>query len=214
MRTLLFLIANGIAGFQDLAVGIGVVALYAYFSDMEVSLAMLAMGAVLGVLPDLFDVVPQIILGNPPLKGEDHHLTFFHRPLYMVPLVAFAGLVLDSFFIGHIFWTVIAPLLVTYHYIHDTWAGIAWLYPFKREYPIPGRGWVAPEKCGTTPGHRIWIDTYWYYGSMFALREVLVGTIALLFAGILHYGLTVGIAVFLLPWLGVGAYWGITKALK
>lgn len=213
MRTALFLIANGIAGFQDLAVGAGAVALVGYVFQVEVSLPMLLVGALLGVLPDLFDVVPQILIGRPPKKGEDHHLTFFHRPLYMIPLVTFFGLLADTFFSGQYLWTLIAPLLVTYHYIHDTWAGIAWLYPFKREYPIPFRGWVAPEKCGNTPGHRIWIDQYWFYGSVFAIREVFIGSIALTLGAFLTYGLSIGLLALLVPLILTLAYWGITKTL-
>ena len=210
MRTFLFLIANGIAGFQDLAVGFATVALFSYMLGVDASFTTLGIGAILGVLPDLIDVVPQIIMGRPPKKGEDHHLTFFHRPLYMVTLVAFLGFLFD-FAVGQYFWVIVAPLLVTYHYIHDTWSGIAWLYPFKIEYPIPGRGWVLPENCGSTPGHRIWINKFWYYGSTLARREVFIGSLALAFGAYLEYGLFLCVLAFVLPWLFVYIYWNFTK---
>ena len=137
------------AGSLDLSIGGVIVALaYALLGDTATlpfigALAVLALGAVFGVLPD-FDIMGKMIRWK-PIRFNHRH-TLLHRPAFLLPLVALCGWLfgllserfLEEWFVGAWFWCIVTILCVLWHFIHDTpplsVGGIAWLWPFSKRY--------------------------------------------------------------------------------
>ena len=198
MKRLLFLVGNCMAAFQDFGIGACITALIGYSLGVDIVWWHLIIGGFLGFFPDLFDIAPTLLLGKIPPVGTDHHQTFFHRPLYFIPVCTFAAGMVDTFFIGHLFWTIVVPTCIIYHFWHDTDYGLAIFYPFEKRYWVKHHGFMEPNDAEKVNGiglnHIKWIVEIWYRPTPYSLREVLTGSFGL------------GIAVTLISNLSLGAF--------
>lgn len=129
---LLYFVANGFAATLDWVMGVFLVWAVGQLWPHELAWYHLALGAFLGILPDL-DFIHRALFAK---KGEgltDHHDSLMHRPAFMLPLAAGLG-----YLLGGEFWAVAVPAPIFAHYLHDTrglgGGGIGWLWPFSRKH--------------------------------------------------------------------------------
>lgn len=175
MQKLRILIANGLAGSLDLAMGALIAAATLSSLGIEVELWHLAIGAVLGVLPD-FDIVGPILLGH-EVEGN-HHTTLMHRPILVIPAAALAAYIL-----GGQAWGLVAFLCVAWHYVHDTpplsQGGIAWLWPLDSRY---WSLWGPKEPHAGHMDHHEWLRQNWMRVSAMLCMELGAGLMAITLA--------------------------------
>lgn len=165
--------ANGMAGFMDFGVGVFIVAMLGSIFSLDITFYHLLVGGIFALFPD-FDIVPKILKGEEP--DSNHHLTLFHRPLLIIPLLT----VLAFLFAGPN-WALIVFMCVFWHFLHDTkWfselGGIAWFWPITDRYWSPLHGFEVPKE--NTP-HHLYLQKYWLVPSTLSLYEFTVGVLTL-----------------------------------
>jgi hypothetical protein len=173
MKTIPWFYGNALAGFLDFSVGVLIATLTAHFFGVELAWWQLWVGGVLALLPD-FDIAFLILAEK--RVNSDHHKSPLHKPLLMLPLVGLIG-----YAIGGDYWELTALLCVLWHFIHDTpgfgGGGIAWAWPISKKY------WSL---TGAHPlihaSHEEWIRDNWLRPSRMSVREVGLGTLALVIA--------------------------------
>ncbi|TSC96526.1 MAG: hypothetical protein Athens071426_481 [Parcubacteria group bacterium Athens0714_26] len=124
------LYAMALAGMLDIAVGITVVFLFGKFFGQKMGLMSYVAGVFLSIAPD-FDIIFLYLTDK-----KSHHEFITHRPIIVLALVAGIG-----WFVENKFWSLLASILIFWHYLHDTEGflgikenGIAWLWPFSKYY--------------------------------------------------------------------------------
>ncbi len=213
MQKAFYLIANLMAGFMDMGVGALVAVLLALYLGQPVAglsgiAAVLLWGMFWQVSPDM-DIVPSILrrgfTGKP--FNFDHHQTWLHWPLAMIPPVA----LVTWFFLGE-YWCAVACVCMFFHYIHDAVFmknGLAWIFRLRRKfvsYPIQESGTKTPDE---------WIERNWMQQSRLSIYEMLIGMTALsvaIFFGT-HSAFFAALA-FNIVWACTSVFWIATKKLK
>ena len=175
MEKLRMLLGNALAGFLDLCMGAALAAVTLSAFGTHPALWHLAIGSVLGVLPD-FDIIPAVLLGRE--AAGNHRATLLHRPLFVIPAAALA-----AYLIGGQAWGLAAFACVTWHFLHDTpplsLGGIAWLWPLDNRYWSP---WGPAEPHAGGMSHHAWLEKYWLAPSPLLLMEMGAGLTALALA--------------------------------
>jgi hypothetical protein len=178
---MLHLMANGFAATLDWVMGVFLVWTLGQMWPYELAWHHYALGAFLGILPDL-DFIHRALFAK---KGEgltDHHDSLMHRPAFMLTLAAMLGYVF-----GGEFWAVAAPTPIFVHYLHDTrglgGGGIGWLWPFSRKhYGISARGILVTkprEASMLWPDHNQWLEQEYLRPSNRAVTELYLASVML-----------------------------------
>jgi len=177
MKKLRFLVAYLHAGSMDLAVGVFLITLLTWLFDIPFAWWHPLLGATLTILPD-FDIflplIRHVLFGT--LTGADnHHKTWLHFPVVVLPVVGVVGYVLGGFE-----WACIAVVGVFAHYVHDAITtgkgGGSWLVRLQRT----NWKYVHEEE---TPTH--WVEHNWLKWSPLSIIETALGVTALVATGII-----------------------------
>ncbi|MBP9710692.1 MAG: hypothetical protein KBD50_00280 [Candidatus Pacebacteria bacterium] len=172
MSKIRLLIAYFHAGFMDLAVGVLLInALTAAFG-IPFEWWHLPLGAALTVLPD-FDIfwpLLRTVFGG-TARTEDHHKTWLHFPIVMLPAIGLVGYALGGWE-----WATITVVGVLAHYIHDAATikngGVYWFFRIERTR------WTNSE-IPTGTGEE-WTRKNWLQWSQLSVIETTIGICALL----------------------------------
>jgi hypothetical protein len=206
LRKIFYLKANLLAGFPDMAAGTLTAILIAFLMDHPIStggsiLEAFAWGAFWLVSPDLDIVLPILrrgFTGRP--FAFDHHQTWLHWPVVMLPFAA----IVTFFFFGP-FWGVVACVNLCLHYVHDAVYmedGVRWFFRLTRRSASRLRSKDAPK----TPDE--WIEANWLRPSRLSIYEILIGMSSLSVAAALASGNTViGLIIFNVCWIGTTLFW-------
>jgi len=196
MKTLLILAGSGMGAFLDFSVGVMITALAASVIGMQLEPWQLAVGGVLGFLPD-FDIIP-LILRRKYATVADHHATIMHRPAILLPLATMV-----AWMLGGQFWAITTALCVSWHYIHDTkWLGDSDIDLF---WPLPA--WVTGYREPPRVDLIDWLQWRWFKPTKFALTELVIGSVGLLI-GVSHMlGHFVAVVAVFLCWVGFILVW-------
>jgi hypothetical protein len=191
-RHLIRLCATAWAALLDVAVGAAIVTV---MLQLHASILEMCAGSLLALLPDYIHVgwLWRVMTGRK--VTFDHHNTWSHRPVLILPAAALVcGL------IGGPLWAFIALLCVSWHFLHDSpplgdghlnWG---WL-PF---------GWGTPDPKDRID-HEEWLVGKWYTNSPRFVVEVVPAVILLFLISVLT-GYTwlivapIGLAVAALYW--------------
>jgi len=199
LEKLLFEAGIGMALFLDFAVGVLIVAAMSVTCGVEVQVWQVLSGGIRALVPD-FDIAWQIFRGK--YEGlEEHHTTWMHRPLFLLPVATFA-----SWWFEGTFWAIVTFLCVFWHFVHDTkgfgdddltwfrWRGKEWSLfgPRDRWSPIPLEHWLK---------------TKWLVPSNRSLWEIAIGSVALAIGIGIHYGVQIGLLLAALVWGGTIIVW-------
>ena len=144
------------------------------------------LGGFLGLAPDM-DIWSQLVG-----QRKDHHRSFMHYPLLIVPAGAIIGALVDHLLVLPRFtWGTVIPAIWLVHFLHDmsgTLGGLALGWPFSTDFiSTEGRSpigksvreaWI--ESAGPEY-HNIWLDTYWGKPSSLSLTEL---SLAIVVAGL------------------------------
>ncbi|MEK7133418.1 MAG: metal-dependent hydrolase [Patescibacteria group bacterium] len=200
------IIAGALAGFLDFSAGAFIVYLGSIFSDYQIGIPSYILGGILGILPD-FDILYIMFSKKTTF---DHHQFITHKPVPMSLLFLMLG-----YFLGGVFWAIIASLCLLWHYLHDTeyilgGGGIAWLWPLSKLYYSPWRI-VSPEKSlmAEHKNHEKWLEEIWCKPSKTSVIEIFLGLILLLI--IAQKGLNnwrIGAFFIIVIWLFLLFLWG------
>jgi len=165
---MVWFISHMLAAFMDFGVGILIaVLLWRVVYKTQPSFEVVCLGGFLALVPD-FDIVAPILMQG---SFVDHHQLPTHFPLFMVPTVAGALWVVN----GRLA-TLAAPCLL-WHFVHDSpplGGGIAWLWPYSTDY-----WWFGWHTMSGIFGNHVDFMRSWDTPSWFALRELIVGSVAL-----------------------------------
>ena len=189
------LCANGLAATLDYSVGVFGITLIATAYDYSIAWWQILIGGVLALLPD-FDLQPAVLSGQS--AWYDHRQTLLHRPLLVLPL----GSVV-AYLLGGSFWALAAFVLILWHYLHDidwcgTRYGVAWLWPFSRQY-ISHYGWFAPPPA---TDHHEWLQRHWLQPSQMSITELSVASVFLIITMVM-----LQLLQSILPWLVLLMFW-------
>jgi hypothetical protein len=171
-KPLVYLAANGMAAFMDFGVGVLIAIILAramHLNDYLLNRAL--MGGMLALVPDL-DIMDGSIVHaftGKKMRGN-HHASYLHWPLLVVPLVSIA-----FYWLGDLYTGLLACLCLLAHYLHDAtmmgWpAGLVWLTRSRRT-PINDPSFVLENGD--------WLEQKWLQPSMLAVGELLLGGFAL-----------------------------------
>jgi len=204
LKKIFYLIATGMAMFQDLAVGAFIAAAVASLSGITIEWWHLAVGAFLAVLPDFDFVVPifRRLAGGKPVEGN-HHESVLHWPTFMLPVAtALAWLA------GGSFWAAAAFTCLLFHYIHDAYTldpkdSLGWLFRLRPSY------WSRlgiEDETNTEYGE--WIEGWWLQPSKTSVLEIGIGSVAVgLIATVLASNAFVGLMFTSTFWVGAILVW-------
>jgi hypothetical protein len=194
-------IGHFLAACLDFAAGVFIVATLSAVLQVDVPLWVYPLSAFLAVLPDTDIFLP--VLRASDLLGWDHHQTFMHRPLLILPAVTLLGTVI-GFLLGNLlFYALVFFSCVFWHYVHDTKGmvpegGIAWAWPFSRYYLSPfGKDVPEQVRHRETPFYLEWI-----HPTVLSVRELFFAVLFLTFAPVFDQNLIVW-ATYLVPLFGV-----------
>lgn len=199
IRKLLALAADGMAGFEDLAVGAGIVLVMALVHGTGMSPWWhLFIGSFIAFSPDL-----DLLLR---LKGQrftgDHRDTFMHWPLPMLVGSAWIAGAIGSFWDQGMYWAEVTFLCLLWHYVHDT----KWLNP------ASDINWFAPFVNKEMPymNHHEWRERYWLQPSNMSGREIIVGTLITTFLTAAYVDGAIAVFVMVALFMGTIAVWGLS----
>lgn len=199
------LVANAMAAFMDFGVGCLIAELSFLSFNVTIPWQYIFIGGLLALIPDL-DLVPSVLSGKS--ASFDHRQTLFHRPFVVLPLTVCVALLL-----GGVVWALVTLLCVLWHYLHDTnfvdtSYGIAWLWPFSNKYWSVWGSYISQSSMG----HHQWLEHFWLRPTFLSARELSVGLLCLITAGILSavppLYLTIGIFSIV---AGVGYTWFVSS---
>jgi hypothetical protein len=168
MKKLAWLFGNALAGYMDFAIGAWIATALTLFIPTQLQWWYLLVGGILALLPD-FDIILPILRESNKISG--HHTTILHRPLFMILLAT-----LVFWFIGGWYWGILAFVCVLWHFVHDIQGGIAWGWPVNKRLLYPFKKNVEHIS------HREWIEKFWLKPSALSVREISIGTAALVVA--------------------------------
>ena len=209
MKKAFYLGGNLLAGAPDMMTGTLTAVVVALLMNHPLSplaavLAACAWGAFWLVSPDM-DIVPPILRRGFTGKSFnfDHHQTWLHWPVVMLPLVAVC-----TWFLFGPYWCVVAVLNLFLHYVHDAVFmkdGLIWLLRFKRKYQATYWQKNAPK----TPDE--WVEKNWLQPSWLSLSELLVGTMCSSTSVVLIANdVLLGILALVWQWVAVALFWFFT----
>jgi hypothetical protein len=204
LNKIFYLVAVGLAAFQDLAAGAAFAAILGSMSHTPLEWWHIAGGALLSVLPD-FDIVPSIVRRVFGANAPDfnHHESVFHWPTFMMPVVTVV-----AWDIAGSYWGILAFFGLFFHYLHDMSNmapedRIRWFFRLRPKF------WSAENREDPTQvPNDLWFKMFWMRPSTLAAREILLGS---LFVGVATFLLTFDvITVFgamIAVWVFVWGYW-------
>lgn len=129
MRAVLVPLSVFFAMLLDISAGAFTVLVAGMAVGYEVSIIECGIGSLFALSPDI-DCAWQFLRGRH--ARNDHHQYITHRPIFGVSVALLLG---GAYGVatGMWLWCAVAPLLVLWHYLHDTEGflgrGIAWLWP-------------------------------------------------------------------------------------
>ena len=141
----------------------------------------------------------------------DHHQFITHRPLFGIALSSMLG-----FFLGGLFWAIVATLCIAWHYLHDTegfgGGGIAWFWPFSQLYYSPFR--IVSQKESLMAQHEEWLETTWLVPSKTSVVEIAIGSVFLGIVSTNIFDWKVGLFMLVIIWLCTVLLWLAFPYLK
>ena len=168
-RRLILYAGNLMAAVMDAGIGMLIAAMVGLYFGETLPWWGLLLGAAFALLPDI-DLVPAVLW-----RGTfhfDHRQTPFHRPLLLIPLIAFI-----TYLFGGLMWAMIALLGLLWHFLHDTnflddTYGVAWLWPFSDQF-WSLRGSFPPPR---PQPHEDWVKLNWLRPTSVSVRELGIGS--------------------------------------
>lgn len=198
------LFGSGMAAFLDFSAGMFIACVLSVLYGSPPSIPRYIIGGLLALAPDA-DVLYSMSRNGK--LNDMHHEIWAHRPLIVVPIGMLFG-----FLAGDIFWASIAGSCLLGHYLHDTeglgGGGIAWFWPFSRNYYSPTKGGAPPEQSlqAEWNGRDLEWFSLWFRPSALSLREIGIGSLFFSIAIGVLWGFEAGV-------LGMMAVWGSTCSI-